>query len=293
MDSMPPYPDIAAEIRAIGPQIEVPRTTLLYRTLHPASPPTQVTITRDLRYGPHERHVLDVFMARDATRTAGRAVVVFVHGGGFRAGAKQLPDQPFYDNVGIWAARAGLVGVTLNYRLAPEFAYPSGADDMERAVAQISALANDCGGDPQRIFLWGHSAGAAHVADYIVTREEPRLAGAVLTSGIYDKTGGFPDSPWSAYYGTDVRRYAALSSLPGLVATHVPLLITWAELDRSDFIADARALVAARTRAGKPVGAVEVAGHSHISEIYAIGTADTSLTDPVLNFIDQTSGDMP
>jgi triacylglycerol lipase len=292
MDITPPYPDIAAEIRAIGPQIEVPRTTLLYRTLHPASPPTQVTITRDLRYGPHERHVLDVFMARDETRTAGRAVVVFVHGGGFRAGAKQLPDQPFYDNVGIWAARAGLVGVTLNYRLAPEFPYPAGADDMERAVAQISALANDCGGDPNRIFLWGHSAGAAHVADYIVTREEPRLAGAVLTSGIYDKSGGSSDSPWSAYYGMDTGRYAALSALPGLVATDVPLLITWAELDRSDFVADARALVAARTQAGKPVSAVEVSGHSHISEIYAIGTADTSLTDPVLNFIDQTSGDM-
>ena len=48
-----PYPDIAAEIRAIGAQIEVVRTTLLYRTLHPADTPTQVQVTRDLRYGPH------------------------------------------------------------------------------------------------------------------------------------------------------------------------------------------------------------------------------------------------
>ncbi len=293
MDTPPPYPDIATEIRAIGPQIEVPRTTLLYRTLHPASPPTQVTITRDLRYGPHERHVLDVFMASEGPRTAARAIVVFVHGGGFRGGAKQLPGLPFYDNVGIWAARNGLVGVTLNYRLAPEFAYPAGADDMERAIAQISALASDCGGDPQRIFFWGHSAGAAHVADYIVTRPQPRLAGAILTSGIYDKTGGSPDSPWSTYYGTDTGRYAALSSLPGLIATSVPLLVTWAELDRTDFIADGKALVAARTRAGKPVASLQVAGHSHISEIYAVGTADTSLTGPVLDFIDKTSGEMP
>jgi acetyl esterase/lipase len=291
MDVTPPYPDIAAEIRAIGPQIEVARTALLYRTLHPASPPTQVTITRDLRYGPHERHVLDVFMARDATRNAARAVIVFVHGGGFRGGAKQLPDQPFYDNVGIWAARAGLVGVTLNYRLAPEFGYPAGAEDMERAVAQISALASDCGGDPQRIFLWGHSAGAAHVADYIVTRPQPRLAGAILTSGIYDKTGGSPDSPWSTYYGTDTGRYATLSALPGLVATKLPLLVTWAELDRTDFIADGKALVAARTLAGRPVVALEVPDHSHISEIYAVGTADTSLSGPVLDFIDKVSGD--
>jgi len=293
MDITPPYPDIAAEIRAIGPQIEVARTTLLYRTLHPASPPTQVAITRDVRYGPHDRHVMDLFMARDATRTAARAVVVFVHGGGFRAGAKQLPDQPFHDNVGIWAARAGLVGVTLNYRLAPEFAYPAGADDMERAVTQISALANDCGGDPERIFLWGHSAGAAHVADYIVTRAQPRLAGAILTSGIYDKTGGSADSPWSAYYGADTGRYAALSALPGLKATRVPLMVTWAELDRPDFIADSQNVVQARRLAGSPVTELQVAGHSHISEIYAVGTADTSLSDPVLNFIDKVSGDLP
>jgi triacylglycerol lipase len=292
MDTPPPYPDIDAEIRAIGPQIEVPRTTLLYRTLHPANPPTQVSITRDLRYGPHERHVLDVFMAREGTRSAARAIVVFVHGGGFRGGAKQLPDQPFHDNVGIWAARSGLVGVTLNYRLAPEFAYPAGADDMERAVAQVSALASDCGGDPERIFLWGHSAGAAHVADYIVTRRETRLAGAILTSGIYDKTGGSPDWPWSAYYGLDAGRYAALSAMPGLVATSLPLLVTWAELDRADFIADGRALAAARTEAGRPGASLQVAGHSHISEIYAIGTADTSLSGPVLEFIDKGSGAM-
>ena len=71
-------------------------------------------------------------------------------------------------------------------------------------------------------------------------------------------------------------------------------MVTWAELDRADFIADSRS--AGRTRAGAPAarhGAVQVPGHSHISEIYAIGTADTSLTDPVLDFIDTVSGDMP
>jgi triacylglycerol lipase len=278
-----PYPDIAAEIRGIGPQIEVVRTTLLYRTLHPANTPTQVQITRDLRYGPHERHALDLFRARDAVRAQPRPIVAFVHGGGFRAGAKQLPDQPFHDNVGIWAARSGLVGVTLNYRLAPEFGYPAGADDMELAVAQLRALATDCGADPERIFLWGHSAGAAHVADYLATRREPGIAGAILTSGIYDHSLGTAASPWSVYYGG-----AAPSSMPGLLATSVPLLVTWAELDRADFIADGEALVRARAAADRPVASLQVPGHSHISEIYAIGTADTSLSGPVLEFIHAT-----
>jgi acetyl esterase/lipase len=290
MDAPVPYPDIAAEIRAIGSQIEVARTSQLYRTLHPASPPTQVVITRNLRYGPHERHVLDVFMARDADRSVPRPVVVFVHGGGFRFGAKQLPDQPFYDNVGIWAARAGLVGVTISYRLAPEFGYPAGIEDMERVTAQVRALARDCGGDAQQLFLWGHSAGAAHVADYLVRQPDAPVAGAILTSGIYDKSGGSSDSPWSPYYGTDCSRYAELSSLPGLIQTKTPLLVTWAELDRADFIADATMLVRERERAGQPVAALQLAGHSHISEIYAVGTADTSLSGPVADFIHAPRG---
>jgi triacylglycerol lipase len=234
--------------------------------------------------------VLDVFMARDADRSVSRPMVMFVHGGGFRAGAKQLPDQPFHDNIGIWAARAGLIGVTISYRLAPEFSYPAGIEDLERATAQVRALARDCGGDPQRLFLWGHSAGAAHVADYIVKQPAAPVAGAILTSGIYDKSGGTRDSPWSAYYGTDRARYSELSSLPGLIETRLPLLVTWAELDRADFITDAEVLVRERERAGRPVAALRLAGHSHISEIYAVGTADTSLSGPVADFIHAARG---
>ncbi len=283
------YPDVAAQLRDIGPQIEVPRTTQLYRTLHPPGPAPDVSITRDLRYGPHERHVLDLFTLSSAQRTARRPVVVFVHGGGFRVGAKQLPDQPFHDNVGIWAARAGLVGVTISYRLAPEFVYPSGIQDMDLALSQVAALANDWGADARQVFVWGHSAGAGHAADYIVTHDEPQLAGAILTSGIFDKSGGVPESPWSSYYGTDTRRYPQLSAIPGLSTCKLPLMITWGELDRADFIADSEALVAARRKAGRAVTALCVANHSHISEIYAIGTADTSLTDPVLDFIKTVS----
>jgi acetyl esterase/lipase len=290
MHAVTPYPDIAAELRAIGPQIEVTRTTQLYRTLHPVGPPADIAVTRDVRYGPHERQVLDVFTARAAPRAAGRPIVVFVHGGGFRVGAKRLPDLPFHDNVGIWAARAGLVGVTISYRLAPEFVYPAGIEDMELALTQVAALANDFGGNARQIFVWGHSAGAGHAADYIVSRRDPDLAGAILTSGIFDKTGGVTESPWSGYYGTDTGRYAELSALPGLATTNVPLMVTWAELDRADFIADSEALVHARRGTGRPVTALCVPHHSHISEIYAIGTADTSLTDPVLDFIQTTSG---
>lgn len=284
-----PYPEITAELRALGPVIEVPRTTELYQALHPATPPSDVTIERDIAYGPHKRHRLDVF--RGAPAGKDRPAVVFIHGGGFRFGAKQLPGLPFHDNVGIWAARNGLVGVTISYRLAPEVTYPAGAEDMARVVEYLRANAQHHGIDPQRIFLWGHSAGGAHVADYIATVAAPRIAGVILTSGIYEKSG--PASPWSDYYGTDATRYAALSPLPALAAMDLPLLVTWAEIDRPDFVADAARLLQARRAAGRTVAQLCAPGHSHISEIYAVGTADSSVSGPVLEFILSASGASP
>src|SRR5690606_10863243 len=191
-----------------------------------------VELRRDLSYGPHERHRADVFMPK--TRGAARAVAVFVHGGGFTRGAKSASGQFFYDNIGYWAAENGLIGVTLNYRLAPEFQYPSGAEDMARAVAWVQQQARGWGADPARIFLWGHSAGGAHVADYLVRTAQPPLAGAILTSGVFNL--GDTVSVWKDYYGEDVSLYAQRSSLPRLIQVSLPLLVNWAELDPPDFV---------------------------------------------------------
>jgi triacylglycerol lipase len=110
-----------------------------------------------------------------------------VHGGGFARGSKHTDGTPFYDNIGVWAAAYGLVGVTMNYRLAPDSTWPSGIEDVAAAVKWLQANAARYGGDPKRIFLWGHSAGAAHVGDYLADAatqgRDPGVAGAILTSG--------------------------------------------------------------------------------------------------------------
>lgn len=280
--------NIAAALREIGPKIDGPRTAALYTPLQPTEPYAGVTIVRDLHYGPHERHVLDVFMpgAADGS-SAARPVVVFIHGGGFTRGAKHSPGSPFFDNIGVWAVRHGLVGVTINYRLAPEFQWPAGIEDLTLLTAWLKAHAATYGGDPAKIFLWGHSAGAAHVGDYLAhaanTGTDPGIAGAILTSGFYDL--GDKVSIWKDYYGDDVSKYAQRSSLPGLLKTTTPLLVTSAELDPDSFQAETRGLIDARAREGKPVRTVRLAGHSHISETYAVGTSDESLSGPVLDFI--------
>src|SRR6185437_250510 len=92
---------------------------------------------------------------------APRPVLVFIHGGGFNRGAKSTPGSPFYDNIGLWAVDHGLVGVTINYRLAPQYQWPSGIEDLTLVVAWLKGHIAQYGGDPDKIFLWGHSAGAA------------------------------------------------------------------------------------------------------------------------------------
>ena len=277
--------DIATALGDIGPRIETQKTTELYAALQPKEPYAWLKMSRDLKYGPAELNVLDVFTSPDVG--SGKPVIVFVHGGGFARGSKHMEGTPFYDNVGLWAVGYDLVGVNVDYRLAPASTWPSGIEDLTAAIAWLKENVERFGGDPGKIFLWGHSAGAAHVADYVASmarqHKDSGLAGAILTSGFYDL--GKEVSVWKAYYGDDVSTYAQRSSLPGLLETSVPLLLSDAELDPEMFQQQTDELAAALARAGRPAQRVHLEGHSHLSETYAVGTGDRSLSDPVLEFV--------
>ena len=78
---------------------------------------------RRLAYGAHARQVLDVFSPAGARAAP---VMMFVHGGAFVRGDKRVTGE-LYENVLHWFARQGFVGVNIEYRLAPEAAYPGGA----------------------------------------------------------------------------------------------------------------------------------------------------------------------
>jgi triacylglycerol lipase len=279
-------PEIAQQLSRIGARIESEQTSAIYAPLHPSEPYAGVNVLRDQRYGRDARNTLDVFTSSDAGDA--RPVLVFVYGGGFRGGDKHTQGSPFYDNVMLWAVREGMVGVNVNYRLAPENTWPSGIEDIEGVLRWLEDNIAEQGGDPAKVILWGHSSGGAHVADYLAARAraggDDRVAGAVLLSSFYDL--GDNVSTWAAYYGNDVRTYDERSSLPGLLESDTPLLVVDAELDPDDFKSQARLLAAARAEAGKPVRRLHLAGHSHLSEGYAVGTSDRSLTDPVKRFVE-------
>src|SRR5262249_41635804 len=89
--------DIAEKIAVIGRVSDPAKTAPLYAPLHQKEPYAGVKITRDVKYGPHERNTLDLFVPEAAG--TGRPVFLFVHGGGFIRGSKRQPGSPFYDNV--------------------------------------------------------------------------------------------------------------------------------------------------------------------------------------------------
>jgi arylformamidase len=130
-------------------------------------------VKRDVPYAgtAGERQVLDVYAPKGAR---GLPVVVWVHGGGWQAGDKtdvQVKPQAFNDK--------GFVFVSTNYRLLPAVDMGAIVRDVAKAVGWTHAHAAEHGGDPKRLFVMGHSAGA-------------QLAALVCTDDRYLKAEGVP-----------------------------------------------------------------------------------------------------
>jgi triacylglycerol lipase len=283
-------PEIAEQVKTIGPVIDPPKTAAIYSTLQQKEPYGGVRVVRDLKYGTDARHALDLFLPESGAGP--RPVLVFVHGGAFVAGNKRAPGSPFYDNILLAAARKGIVGVNITYRLAPKHTWPAGAADVGLAIKWVHDQIAAHGGDPARVVLMGHSAGAVHVASYVAFPEHHRvprggLAGAILVSGLYALDKMEPGKPELAYFG-DKARSAEVSSLAGLVAAPIPILVVHAELDPANFVAQAKLLNDALCARNKCPRFIELRQHSHMSEVYAIGTADRSLAGPMIDFVKAT-----
>jgi triacylglycerol lipase len=281
--------DLAWKLLELGRVIDPPKTAALYAPMQETEPYQGVRIERDVKYGPADRHLLDVFMPEASSSV--RPVLIFIHGGAFVGGNKRAPGSPFYDNIMLWAVKSGFVGVNATYRLAPQSPWPAGAEDLASVVQWVAGQIGGRGGDPARVYLMGQSAGAVHVANYVSHPEFHKvigggLAGAVMVSGIYDLTASPLGDPEIAYFGADPSRYAERSPVQGLLATKIPLMITAAELDPPRFVEQFELLKQATCK--RPSGCAHsfmLPQHSHMSEVYAINTADTRLTDEILEFV--------
>ena len=290
---------IARKVRAAGRVMgpEAFATMGLYTEFHEKEPYKGVKLERDFQYGPDERNRLDVFSAPDAKPTDQRDVLIFVHGGGFVQGDKRTPGSPYNDNVPLWAMRNGLVGVNMTYRLAPKHQWPSGIEDIAGAVDWTRKNIRARGGNPDRIFVYGVSAGAMHVGMYISHSHlvgGPPIAGAVLESGIYDfttkATGIAQNERQTSYMGTtDQTVLAERASLKALVETKLPVLYVITECDPPMFEAAHLLLMwEYQKKHGHWPDIVRLMGHNHFTGTPSLNTPDDYLGRQILGFIDGT-----
>lgn len=250
------------------------------------------SVRRNLPYGQDSRQCLDVFVPAQPDQGL-RPVLMFVHGGAFVEGDKDRTDE-IYSNVLWYFARHGVVGVNVEFRLAPAHRYPSGTEDIAAAVAWVRRNAAELGADPDRIFLMGHSAGGTHAAHYAYdARFQPDgghgLAGLIVVSGRV-RAENSPENPNAsrveAYYGKDPRVMEDGSPVNHVTPAAPPTMMAVAEYENPLIDVHCVELFNALTRLRRRAPRfVWMAGHNHTSIVAHFNTAEDILGRQILAFM--------
>lgn len=274
------------DIRTAGDQVKA-----LYLPQLAAAPRDGITVIRDVAYGADPRHVLDIYRPA-AARSA--PVVAFVHGGAFIRGERNINDQ-MYANVLLWFARRGFVGVNIEYRLAPQAVYPSGAEDVASACHWLGANISQYGGRAERLLLIGHSAGGTHVAtalsDPLLAGRAPGVLAAVLISARLraDALATNPNAAGvQAYFGTDETLYADRSPVKFVQRLRSPVLVINAEYENPWLdlygLEYATAVAAGQGRAPVHLTCMD---HNHVSIMAHFNTEEEWLGEQIIDFFER------
>lgn len=272
------------------PSVHVRMMADAFTPLLARAPKQGVERQNDVPYGEHPRQVVDIFRPQKSRKAP---VLLFIHGGAFTDGDKNRTPE-FYSNICYYFARNGLLALNVEYRLAPEARYPAAANDIGRAVAWVHGEAERLGGDPARIFLMAHSAGACHAAQYAYdTRlHKPAgtlLAGLIVVSGRV-RADNRPDNPNArkveAYFGNSSEAMEDGSPVNHVTAASVPTMIAYAEFENP--LLDVYCLELAWRYAnakGKAPTVLRLLGHNHTSIVAHINTAEDYLGKAIREFI--------
>lgn len=150
-----------------------------------------IEIVRDVVYatidGEHGQRelLLDAAFPRQAGDKPLPAII-YIHGGGWSGGSRDA-GLPFT----IAFANGGYVAVTISYRLSGEATYPAAVHDCKAAVRFLRAHADELGIDPDRIGVWGHSAGGHLSALIGLTGDDKALEGNVGETGVSSRVACF------------------------------------------------------------------------------------------------------
>jgi acetyl esterase/lipase len=236
-------------------------------------------IASDVAYGAAARHKLDIYAPKSAMGPL--PVVFFVYGGSWSDG-----DRHNYDFAGRALAAQGFVTVIADYRLVPEIEYPGFLEDCAAAFAWVVQNIATYGGDPSRMALMGHSAGAYNAI--MLALHPDYLAGqgllshvrcAVGLSGPYDF---FPfDGPISLRTFGAVREPRSTQPINHVSSAAPPMFLATGDKDTLVYPRNTVALVAKLREVGVAVEEVHYPALSHPGPLMALGRPARRLA-PVL-----------
>lgn len=208
-----------------------------------------VKVLKNLSYGDKADSVLDIYHPENINESI--PVILWIHGGGYVGGSKDSRQD-----YGMALAEAGYLVANINYTLAPEQLYPGPIFQANEAIAYLKQHAAQYGGDMERLFIGGDSAGAqiaSQVAAVISNAElantlgilpaiaAEHLNGALLMCGLFDmqtvRTTEFPniDKFLAAYTGVEpfesYQRIDELSTVNHITPAYPPVFITVGDAD--------------------------------------------------------------
>jgi arylformamidase len=212
-------------------------------------------------YGAAEIEKVDIYK----TRRANAPVMIYVHGGAWRNGRSA---QNAYLAEPFVKAGAHFINVEFNNVGETDGDIGVMVEQCRRAVAWVYRNAASFGGDPNALYLSGHSSGGHLAGCVVITEWEkqglPRdlLKGALLGSGMYDLKPARLSARSRYVKFTDAME-EALSAQRHLDRIHTPLVLVHGTLETPDFQRQTRDFDSALRAAGKPVTLIVAKGHNH------------------------------
>jgi acetyl esterase/lipase len=242
----------------------------------------------DVPYGKDPKQRMDLYFP--AQKASNAPVLIFLHGGGFREG-----DRKQYGYVAEPFAQQGIITVVASYRLTPAFAHPAQPDDAKAVVAWVYKNIAKYGGNPNALYLSGHSAGAILTADigvdlaWMDAMKIPRsaLRGIVPISGPYDLAGY---KELNEYVPTPDAE-AKASALRHVGAPAPVAIVPYGSLE-ARFMDTSAQLVKALEAKGAKAKVLVLDGKDHAGTVWELSDANSPLVKAMLGMI-KASGKQP
>ncbi|THK40821.1 alpha/beta hydrolase [Methylophaga sp. SB9B] len=245
----------------------------------------------DLVYGEYDRLKLDVYQPAHSVDSQKPATVIFFYGGGWEAGEKA--DYKF---VAEALTSQGMIVVIPDYRVFPEAVFPEFIEDAAQAVAWTRKHITEFGGDPEQLFIAGHSAGA-HIAAMLSVNphylqqaglETEQLRGMIGLAGPYDFLP-LTSPTLKQIFGDDASQWQS-QPVNFVGEDHPPTLLLVGNNDRTVLPRNSYRFAEKLKQYGNDVELIELSNYGHVAMVAKLAKplrGDGALLAPIVSFVEQ------